>query len=370
VMDYLRYYFSVTFPLVAAAGFMIGGNAVWMGVALLPIMGIIDGFLPNDMAPRKISSKALAEIPVWMCALGTPLLYLVAAYWVATAPAIPGWQFVGAAFSLGWLSVIPLVPATHELYHQRSNFKRFVGRYAQVCYLDASREIAHVVGHHINVATSDDFDTAPRGTNLYAFTAKAIVASTRDSLLTEANALEKEGKARWGIHHRIWKAILAQAVIQSAIYAIGGAQANALALTGMIIARFWVESFNYFQHYGLVRLPGAPVARRHVWNHLKPFSRILGFEITNHADHHTNSFAGFTDLVPDRQWIPMPSVFMCFFSALIPPLWHNAIIKPALKRWDNEMATPEERELARLQNKAAGWPDWFGEEQGRVAVAA
>jgi p-cymene monooxygenase len=369
-MDYLRYYFSVLFPAIAAIGFLIGGNAVWLGVALLPIMGIIDGLLPNDMAPRKISSKALAEIPVWMCALGTPILYLVAAYWVATAPAITGWQFVGAAFSLGWLSVIPLVPATHELYHQRSNFKRFVGRYAQVCYLDASREIAHVVGHHINVATREDFDTAPRGTNLYAFTAKAIVASTRDSLLTEANALEKEGKARWGIHHRIWKAVLAQAVIQSAIYAIGGAQANALALTGMIIARFWVESFNYFQHYGLVRLPGAPVARRHVWNHLKPFSRILGFEITNHADHHTNSFAGFTDLVPDRQWIPMPSVFMCFFSALIPPLWHNAIIKPALKRWDNEMATPDERELARAQNVAAGWPDWFGEEQGRVAQAA
>ncbi len=369
-MDYLRYYFSVLFPVVAAIGFLIGGDAVWLGVALLPIMGLVDSVLPNDMAPRKISSKALAEIPVWLCAFGTPLLYLVAARWVAAAPDITALHYVGAALSLGWLSVIPLVPATHELYHQRSPLKRFVGRYAQVCYLDATREIAHVVGHHINVATADDFDTAPRGTSLYAFTARAVAVSTRDSLLTEANALEKEGKARWGIHHRIWKALLAQLILQSAIYAIGGWRANGVALAGMSIARFWVESFNYFQHYGLIRLPGAPISRRHVWNHLKPFSRILGFEITNHADHHTNSFAGFTDLVPDRQWIPMPSVFICFFSALIPPLWHSMIIKPALRRWDNELATPQERELARAQNKAAGWPDWFDGQPQEQLVAA
>jgi p-cymene methyl-monooxygenase len=369
-MDYLRYYFSVLFPLVAALGFLIGGDAVWFGVVTFPVMALIDSVLPNDMAPRKIGNKALAEIPVWMCALGTPALYLVAAYWVSQSSAITGWQFAGAALSLGWLSVIPLVPATHELYHQRSNLKRFFGRYMQICYLDCSREIAHVVGHHINVATTEDFDTAKRGTNLYSFTGKAIIQSTIDSLTTESNALEKEGYGRWGIRHRIWKAILAQIIVQTIIFLIGGWMANAVALTGMLVARFWVESFNYFQHYGLIRLPGAPIARRHVWNHLKPFSRILGFEITNHADHHTNSFASYYELVPDRLWIPMPSVFLCFFTALIPPLWHNVIIMPALKRWDNEMATPAEREIARQQNREAGWPDWFGEEQGRFAAVA
>ena len=91
-------------------------------------------------------------------------------------------------------------------------------------------------------------------------------------------------------------------------------------------------------------------------------SRTCGFEITNHADHHTNSFLAFHELKPDLKWIPMPSVFVCFFSALIPPLWHNLIIKPALKRWDMEFATPAERELARQQNLAAGWEDWFAEE--------
>jgi p-cymene monooxygenase len=360
----LRYYTAAAVQLVGYSGFYLGGDWVWLGVASLPALGILDSVFPNDMAPRKMKSGLIADLPVWLSTFLAVGLYVAAALWVRRSGDISAVQYLGAALSLGWLSVVPLVPTSHELYHQRGKFRRFVGRYAQICYFDCTREIAHVVGHHINVATKLDADTAPRGTNLYSFTARAVLISTLDSNKTESDSLQTQGYGRWSIRHRIWKAILAQLVAQSIVYAIGGWRAVGLALGGMLIARFWVESFNYFQHYGLTRVEGAAISRRHVWNHLKPFSRIMGFEITNHADHHTDTFAAFHQLVPDRQWIPMPSVFVCFFSALIPPLWHNLIIKPALKRWDNEMATPPERELARAQNRAAGWPDWFNERTG------
>ncbi|MFM6854426.1 MAG: fatty acid desaturase [Sphingopyxis sp.] len=229
-----------------------------------------------------------------------------------------------------------------------------------------------MTGHHLDVATTLDGDTARRGVTLYGFTPRAVVHSTRDAWRMESDALEKQGYGRWSIRHRLWKALLAQLVMQSCAYALGGGLGVVIMLSGMVGARFWVESFNYFQHYGLVRIEGGAIARRHVWNHLKPLSRVMGFEITNHADHHTDSFAAFHELRPDRQWIPMPSVFVCFFSALIPPLWHRFIIMPALKRWDNELATPEERALAREQNRAAGWPDWFDEPASgaRSPVAA
>lgn len=367
-MDYLRYYIAVLVQLIAYAGFVLGGGWVWLGVASLPALGIVDSLLPNDMAPRRMSRRSIADIPVWLCTLLAPGLFVAAAIWVAKAPV--NWvHYAGAVLSLGWLSVVPLVPSSHELYHQRGKLRRFIGRYAQVVYLDATREIAHVVGHHIHVATERDGDTAPRGTSLYAFTAKAVVESTRDAWTTESNALEKMGHGRWSIRHRLWKAILAQAIFQALLFACGGWKANALAMAAMIVARFWIESFNYFQHYGLVRVEGEPIARRHVWNHLKPLSRIMGFEITNHADHHTDSFAAYYALVPDRQWIPMPSVFVCFFAALIPPLWHRAVIMPALRRWDNELATPAERAIARRQNRHAGWPDWFDEKPGGGTLA-
>jgi len=368
-MDNVRYYIPVLVQLAAYAGFAFGGDWVWIGAASLPVLGIVDTLLPNDMAPRRMRDGLLADLPVWLSTLLAVGLYAMAAGWVGRTTHITPLQYAGAILSLGWMSVVPLVPASHELYHARGKIRRFVGRYAQICYLDCTREIAHVVGHHINVATEKDFDTARRGTALYPFTAKAVVASTLDALRTESDSLERQGYGRWSIRHRVWKAIAAQLVAQSVIYAIGGWRAVAVALAGMTIARFWVESFNYFQHYGLIRLDGAAIARRHVWNHLKPLSRVMGFEITNHADHHTDSFAKFHQLVPDRQWIPMPSVFLCFFSALVPPLWHALIIKPALKRWDTELATPEELEIARAQYRAAGWPDWAADTRPKVVPA-
>lgn len=369
-MDYTRYYVPVLVQLAAYAGFAAGGNWVFVGIASLPILGLVDSVLPNDMRPRAMKRGLLADLPIWLSALLAVGMYLMAANWIANADAITLWQYAGAILSLAWMSVVPLVPASHELYHQRGKLRRFIGTYAQVCYLDATREIAHVTGHHLDVATVKDGDTAKRGVSLYSFTANAVVQSTREAWGMESDSLEKQGYGRWSIHHRIWKALLAQAVMQAVVWLIAGWVANAVVLAGMVAARFWVESFNYFQHYGLIRVEGGAISRRHVWNHLKPLSRVMGFEITNHADHHTDSFAAFHELRPDRQWIPMPSVFVCFFSALIPPLWHNMIIKPALKRWDNEMATPEERELAKVQNREAGWPDWFDDKPAGHWAAA
>ena len=369
-MDYARYYLPPALQLGVIASFLAGGPWVWFGISTLIILGLIDSVLPNDFATRKIGNKTLADIPVWMSSLLGPAIYLAAAVWVARNVGAPVHEYVGVILSCAWMSAVPLVPATHELYHQRGKIRRFVGRYCQICYLDCTREIAHVVGHHIYVATDKDGDTAPRGASLYSFTPKAVLHSTKESWLTEAENLEKMGKARWGIHHRLWKAVLAQLVFQSIVFAIGGWTAVAVVLTGMVGARFWVESFNYFQHYGLIRTHEGAIDRRHVWNHFKPLSRIMAFEITNHADHHTNSYAAFHELVPDTKWIPMPSVFVCFFAALVPPLWHNLIVKPALKRWDHEMASPAELEIAREQNRKAGWPNWFDDINPQQASTA
>lgn len=368
-MSYLLYYLPFMVQLIAGYGFYVGGDWVYAAILSFPILMVIDMCLPRDFAARKIKSHFFALVPLYVSAIAGISLYFVFAWRVSQG--MTGWEMLGSVVGLAWLSVVPMVPVSHELYHQRGALSRFVGRVAQICYFDLTRDIAHVIGHHIDVATDPDSDTALRGANLYSFTAGALLESTRTSLRAESDALEKQGKGRWSIGHRIYKMILGQAIMQGAIFLVGGWKAVFACLVAMIVGRIWAESFNYFQHYGLIRLPGAPIQKRHVWNHLHPLSRIFGWEITNHADHHLDAYKPYYVLVPDTTAVKIPSVFVCFAAALVPPVWEHFIAKPALREWDLTKASPEERRLARKQNLAAGWPDWFdAPTTGAAGVAA
>lgn len=356
--EHLKYYLAPLTQILAIWGLWMGGHYVWIGVAWLPALALVDSLLPDDLSVRKIKSQALAYIPIWLSALLGPLTY-VALAWSLAQHDLSGWQVLGAIMSTAWLSVLPLVPASHELYHARGPIGKTVGRYVQVCFLDSTRMEAHVLGHHIDVGTDEDSDTAKRGETLYNFSPMAVVKSTLQAQKIMCDALERKGQGRWSIGHPLWRAILALGLFLGLMAWIGGGAAVAAALAAMLVARLWIESFNYFQHYGQVRVAGSPIEKRHVWNHLKPLSRLTAFEITNHADHHLNSYQAYYQLRPHLEAIRMPSVFVCFFTALIPPVWFRWIIKPALKRWDLEFANAQERQLAAEQNRQAGWEDWF-----------
>jgi p-cymene methyl-monooxygenase len=361
MLDHLKYYLSPLTQMFALWGFYLGGDWVWIGIAWFPLLALVDSLLPIDLGPRKMSNRALAYVPVWLATLLGPTMYIGLA-WTLAHHELSDWQTFGAVMGTAWLSVLPLVPAAHELYHARGGFGKFVARYAQVCFLDPTRMEAHVVGHHIDVGTEVDSDTAARGETLYSFAPRAVLKSTVQAQKFLSDALEKKGYGRWSIRHGLWSAILAQVLFQTLLYVVGGWKAVALALAAMVIARFWVETFNYFQHYGQVRVVGSLIEKRHVWNHFGALSRLLGFEITNHADHHLNSYQPYYALVPHKESIRMPNVFACFLVALIPPLWFRWVIKPALKDWDLHYANAAERQLAAAQNRRAGWEDWFSDK--------
>lgn len=371
--EYVKYYFAPLVQVLAIAGFYLGGSYTWIAIGAFPAIAVLDAMLPLDLKPRRMQSHFWAYLPVWISTLLLPVMYFTFA-WAVKHNDLTSWQLAAGVAGLAWLSVVPGVPATHELYHSRGRLARFAGRYGQIAFLDTMRMEVHVVGHHRDVGTADDCDTAPRGTNLYKFVGRSMVESTRLELKLDADTLAKRGHSRYGIRHSVWRALLAVVVFLGIIHAIGGWHAVELCSISMVIARFWVEAFNYYQHFGQIRVEGTPIEKRHVWNHYGTLSRLYAFEITNHADHHLNSYIPYYKLVPDMGAIIMPSIIVCFLSGFIPPLWYSAIIKPALKRWDNEFASSGERTLAREQNRRAGWDDWFDEppsqaRRGSTAVA-
>jgi len=360
VFDYLRYYLSPITISIAVVGLYLGGGYVWLGLVTLPALALGDALLPRDLAVRRMNSEVLAFIPVIMSSLLAFATYALLAWQVGTVGLTP-FNILGAILTTGWIATIVGVPAFHELFHRRNPFLRKLGLCLQVMYMDATREIAHVVGHHIEVDTSRDSDTARRGESLYFFGLKAMRGSFLMSLKMESDGLEKKGKGRWSSGHRVWRALAGLIAFEGIMFMFGGWAGVAACFVGLLLARFLLETFNYFQHYGQVRVIGSSIEKRHVWNHLGMLSRAMTFEITNHADHHLNPYLAYYELKPDKDAVVLPNVFLCFMAALVPPLWHRLIIMPALKEWDMR-ATPEEQALARVQNKEAGWPDWFASD--------
>lgn len=60
------------------------------------------------------------------------------------------------------------------------------------------------------------------------------------------------------LFHRLWRALAGLGLFGGAMFAIGGWRGLAACFGSALIARFLLESFNYFQHYGQVRVPGTP----------------------------------------------------------------------------------------------------------------
>lgn len=197
-----------------------------------------------------------------------------------------------------------------------------------------------------------------RGETIYSFAFRATWGAYKDAAEGEAERLRRQGHSVWHWGNRMYQQVGLLALVPLASYLFGGVGAMLLALGALFFSKLLLEGFNYFQHYGLVRVEGSSIQRHHAWNHLGAIARPLGVEITNHINHHIDGYTRFYDLKPEPQMPQMPSLFLCFALGLIPPLWFRFIAKPRLKDWDERFASPAEKKLAMEANAGAGWPQW------------
>lgn len=360
-MDYLRYYIVNLVVGAAVAGLALGGNWFWLGIGTFPVLLALDVMLPADYRKRHIRSGLLADLPLY---LHLPLMATL--WWLflsrlggsATEEVLTSSQVIGMVLSVGWVGAVPTLPIAHELMHRRHWFPRWVAKIYSTVYLDPNRDMGHILTHHIDLDTAADSDTPRRGQSIYAFVWQASYGSWRDSVMISVRSLRKRGLSLWSPRNSLYVTIGLLGALFGAVFFSAGERGVVVALSAMVSSKILVEGFNYLQHYGMVRVPGAPIQLHHAWNHLGAIIRPLGVEITNHINHHFDSRWKFHELEPRPDGAQMPSAFVCFVCALIPPLWFSLIAKPRLKHWDEHFASPEEKCLAMEENRKAGWPQW------------
>lgn len=372
-MDYLRYYLNCLLPLAAIAGFLLGDQWVWLGIATLPLLLIADTLSPQDYAPRNIRNGALADVVIYVQTL-LVLATFVAFAWrahVGFDPAMgPLEPWIASAVVLIWIGLIANVGSAHELMHRHNRLAAFIGKLGFGIIGAPNRDISHTVSHHLYFDTARDYDTGQRGESVYRFVPRCIWGNTLDEIEFERRRLAAQGHGLWHWRSRIlWSGPILLALL-GVMYWAGGVPAMLVQLAAMVGGRILGEALNYLQHFGLLRVPGRAIEDRHTWNHLSAITRILGLEITNHVEHHQNPDRPYYALTPRPNGPQMRNILLWGIAAFFPPIWNRAI-QPRLKDWDLNHASAEERALAREANRRAGWPDWLGEtvDGGQTATA-
>lgn len=369
-MGVLRYYLVTVVVATAVAGLWLGGGWVWLGIGTFPVLMAFDILLPPDHKIRNIRTPFLAEVPLY---LHLPLLvtlwalflmrigdWVGADMWMSLAGGpVSTSQVIGMILSVGWIGAVPNLPIAHELMHRRHWLPRAVAKMYSIVYLDPNRDVGHKLTHHIDLCTPDDSDTPRRGQSIYSFMWQASYGAWKDGVVTSVDSLRKRDLSILHPKNAVYIEIGLLGALGAAAFWVAGLMGVVASAFAMVFSKLLVEGFNYLQHYGMVRVPGSPIQLHHAWNHLGSIIRPLGVEITTHIEHHFNSRYKYHELAPRTDGAQMPSAFLCFVLALIPPLWERLIAKPQLQHWDSHFASPDEQEMAMVANREAGWIEWL-----------
>lgn len=362
-MDDLRYYLATVLTGVAIAGLALSDHWVWLGIATFPVVLLFDVLLPADVRERHVRHPRIADAVLYLhfpllIALWVPFIALLSDWANGAADPVSGWQVLGAALGVAWIGAVPTLPITHELMHRRHWAPVAVSKVMGTVYLDPNRDVGHKLTHHLFLCTPDDSDTPHRGQTIYAFMWQASFGAYKDAVVTNLRSLRRRDLSVLHYRNALYVEFGLLAALLAVVAAASGISGLLVAFGAMFFSKLLVEGFNFLQHYGLVRVPGTPIRHYHAWNHLGRVVRPLGVEITNHINHHFDSRFKFFELKPRPDGAQMPSAFLCFVCALIPPLWTRAIAKPRLQHWDTTFATAGEQALAMEANRKAGWPEW------------
>jgi len=367
-MDGLRY-FSVSLLLgVAILGLALGDQWAWLGIGVFPLLLALDVIKGNDYRKRNVRAGWVVDVPLF---LHVPLMFVLwglflvgLSDWQAGTGSVGGWDVVAMVATVAWVGVLPNLPINHELMHRRHWFPLALSKVLGTFYLDPNRDVGHRLTHHLDLCTPADSDTPYRGQTMYTFLWQATYGAYKDGVVTSLYSLRKRELSMFHRRNALYVEFGLLGLLLGIAWAFASWQGMLVALVAMVLSKLIFEGLNYLQHYGLVRVPGSAIKSHHAWNHLGWAMRPVSVEITNHINHHLDSRHKFYELVPEPDAPQMPSAFLCYVYAFVPPLWFNKIAKPLLRDWDERFASPAEQVLAMEANRRAGWPEWLEPAQG------
>jgi hypothetical protein len=348
-----------TLTIAVLIAMLAGGGWIWAAYAFSFLgLSALDETIGDDTRITPRTAKWFYEFNLY---LSLPLLVLVTLvsihHFIKTDPLgmIHGLRSIGIEFHknpvgalIALANIYALIGMTvgHELTHRTTSpVALVVSRWLQAFAFNTQFSIAHVHGHHRNVATYDDPGSARRGEYIGWFTVRSMIWTIVEAFSIEAARLRRRSISAWSWQNRALTGQLYSIAIIVAVAAIGGGRAAAAIALACGQAQALDKFVEYVQHYGLVRVPGTPIEPRHAWDCGRLISNALQYNLARHSDHHLAAGKPFWELELKAGAPVLPFGYQtAVLFALIPPLWRR-MIDPLIADWDRRMASDGERAL-------------------------
>lgn len=319
--------FASLLPAVLIALACLMGGA-WAFVALMSVtvaVSVLDRWTEIGL-PKLDETRAEALAPRLSVALAlVHFALLPLALWAITlAPWLNAVQSVALAFALGLFWGQIAHPNAHELIHRPGRWLRRLGRGIYGTILFGHHASAHLLVHHVHVATGEDPNSPRAGEGFYRFWPRAWLGSFRAGLRAE---MRRHG---FGWKNPYWGYCGGAVLMLALIWSITGLNGVLIYLAVATYAQMQMLLADYVQHYGLRRQVMSngrtePVGPRHSWNAPHWYSSAMMLNAPRHSDHHLHPGRSFPALVLDQHsmpTLPHPMPFMCAL-ALFPPIWRR-----------------------------------------------
>nr|WP_262914111.1 alkane 1-monooxygenase [Portibacter lacus] len=247
---------------------------------------------------------------------------------------------LGLLLNLGIVMATAGINVAHEIGHRPGIWNKIASGLLLIPSLYGHFTIEHNNGHHKWVATPDDPVTAKYGQSIYSYWGTAVSGVFTKAWEISFTQMKRAGKPRFHYSNELIWMMLAQLVLFTSYYLIGGLHVFLFCLVAAVISFSLLECIDYVEHYGLQRkkLKSGKYERvneRHSWNSDHELGRIFLYELTRHTDHHLNANRKYQILRNIESSPQLPYGYPgSILLALVPPMWFK-VMNPKVKAYNS-----------------------------------
>lgn len=338
-MKDLKYLAAFSIPLTACVALYFKGLWVFFtpiyAFVLLPVLELIFPVDNYNLSKNEAENKLKNKLFDWLLYLNLPIVFGILIYALidVSSATYQTYEIVGLILSVGIVLAVNGINVGHELGHRQTSNERFIGKALLLPSLYMHFYVEHNFGHHLHAATPEDPATAKYNQSVYTFWFTSTIRQYINAWKIQMKLLKNQNLSFASIKNDMLWYLIFQITYLIAVYFAFDGIGLLFAVLAAIIGFTMLETVNYIEHYGLLRLKTKSgryerVREVHSWNSNHIIGRIVLYELTRHSDHHYKSSKKYQVLECHEESPQMPFGYpTSMVLSLCPPLWFKIMNK-------------------------------------------